>query len=122
MRISDWSSYVCSSDLSRIGPGHVFDPAGTEQWDDMAFDPSEVGVDGRRPFRPPALAENEPRFEIGPVKVAQLFDGQRLVTELLFFCRIVTARNPAKLRFCFEPGRLRAIGIASSRDRVCQYG
>src|SRR3546814_8505008 len=73
----------------------------------MAFDPSEVGVDGRRPFRPPALAENEPRFEIGPVKVAQLFDGQRLVTELLFFCRTVTARNPAKLRFCFEPGRLR---------------
>src|SRR3546814_19993038 len=95
MRISDWSSYVCSSDLSRIGPGHVFDPAGTEQWDDMAFDPSEVGVDGRRPFRPPALAENEPRFEIGPVKVAQLFDGQRLVTELLFFCRIVTASNPS---------------------------
>src|SRR3546814_14135153 len=83
----------------------------------MAFDPSEVGVDGRRPFRPPALAENEPRFEIGPVKVAQLFDGQRLVTELLFFCRIVTARNPAKLRFFFEPGRLRGPPALQS-DRV----
>src|SRR3546814_15681153 len=106
MRISDWSSYVCSSDLSRIGPGHVFDPAGTEQWDDMAFDPSEVGVDGRRPCRTPDLAENEPRFEIGPLKVAQLFDGQRLVPELLFLRRHVTARNPGKLPIRLELCRL----------------
>src|SRR3546814_10531432 len=76
--------------------------------------------DGRRPFRPPALAENEPRFEIGPVKVAQLFDGQRLVTELLFFCRIVTQRNPAKLRFCFAPGRLRGPHpVLSDRVSTC---
>src|SRR3546814_11805235 len=101
MRISDWSSDVCSSDLRRRN-GHAR-RAGDSQ---------------------PVTDFTEPRFDHPPRPMAQRV-GAILwpsffaagVATMVFFAFV----DPLMLRDMTFPSMPMKIGRASCRDRVCQY-
>src|SRR3546814_19534467 len=102
MRISDWSSDVCSSDLVAVGIGQCL----------AAF-----GLEVQRPSRPETLEDIvRPRacsdqsrlsrgFEIGAAKAERSLK------------RAILVENPAGL----DQRGSRQIGRAACRETVCQY-
>src|SRR3546814_19773619 len=101
LRISDWSSYVCSSDLpAKLGVGHArFGPAGRA---------GHCGISNQEPgrtSRPVATAaqNNAPHNAKGMTKPPT--PAKRAIAPV--------TKNPAK-----AAGQ---IGRASCRERVCQY-
>src|SRR3546814_14133738 len=104
MRISDWSSDVCSSDLFKPGG---FDLTRLPNFNNFEFDAErntnyEIGLKGN-------VLDRKLRFSAALFWTdysdfqAQAFDGLNLVT-----------RNA-------ELFRIKEIGRASCRERVCQY-
>src|SRR3546814_4318391 len=110
MRISDWSSDVCSSDLSRItvvtsGPAAVIEQIKAQLGRLVpVHNVHDLTVEG------PHIAR-----ELALIKVAG--SGEKRVESLriadIFRARVVDSTIQS---FVFEK-----IGIASGRDRVCQY-
>src|SRR3546814_13122934 len=67
MRISDWSSDVCSSDLLHVAPGHAIDgEAGADRGD-----PGAVGLDHERPAA--VLGDVEQRLAAQQAHAADAF-------------------------------------------------
>src|SRR3546814_15034319 len=100
MRISDWSSDVCSSDLDDL----IAVPDGTTHWFDMGPEPSFVAI---RFF-------TEPDGWVGHftgTDIAQKFPRY----ENKYHC----SNRPCRSRFSRS---YKKVGRASSRERVCQYG
>lgn len=73
----------------------------------MALDPKKIDLDHRGLFQSTALAKNETGLKVVAVEFTQLFDGQRQVIDLPFFCRIFATRDSAEWCFAFEPSNLR---------------
>src|SRR3546814_12204550 len=100
MRISDWSSDVCSSDLRPLVP----------------MDEVDVALAGILPRRaaPPAAGDEEQRPDI------RLFLGQQI-----FFDHVAHFERARLRRACGQAELDRdaslQIGRASCRERVCQY-
>src|SRR3546814_7421027 len=96
MRISDWSSDVCSSDLGAIAilirsigtDNHRQPHTGVQMW-----------ADGVKPI--PAAALSVP-------------DAEQLA-------RMVSRGQPVRLHLTLTSKMLKEIGRASCRERVCRY-
>src|SRR3546814_4092807 len=97
VRISDWSSDVCSSDLEAVGHAH--------QPQSLARGRGEVG-----------LAE-PPDAQIFGLRAAPF--GQEQVRDRRAGADHVPGRS--RIDAAHEPARTRQIGRASCRERVCQY-
>src|SRR3546814_13121340 len=98
MRISDWSSDVCSSDLEQADRDQEDRP---ERVVDGLFDRIPVDVQNDRPDDPELVAYRQLDTKVVRRQVAErrmVCDPRRLVRVLL-----------------------REIGRASCRERVCQY-
>src|SRR3546814_12411310 len=108
MRISDWSSYVCSSDLlasDRDRRQRVLDIVLAWQIEMKGF-PARFGfavVEADREMRAAAFGANVAGMQIGIVR------------------KTVGDDRPADVGEQFAHDRI-AIGKASCRERVCQYG
>src|SRR3546814_11802205 len=99
MRISDWSSDVCSSDLVRLEPGMLLQPNGV------------------------APARVRQRQEIGPIvaPVAHRLGKRRLTPPAEVMTLGVHADQQSQLDLRQGGTQRRKIGSASCRERVCQY-
>lgn len=78
-----------------VGLCEIPDPSGSEQGDDVAMDAPCVRPDRRRLFGTSALSQDEARFQVVEIEVAQLFDRQCVVIDLALLRRIVPFRHPA---------------------------
>src|SRR3546814_15292270 len=118
MRISDWSSDVCSSDLSGLrGRGGAGFPTGLK-W---SFMPKDSGG------RPHYLVVNADESEPGTCKDREImrYDPQKLIEG----CLIASFAMQAHVCYIYIRGEFIAerialqkeIGRASCRARVCQY-
>src|SRR3546814_19470908 len=107
MRISDWSSDVCSSDLQKLGAERLQLRATRTVM--QAGDAAQQGIAGRRPDRTGALPLLEQREYLAiAVRPAQ-FGDHRQVEQMAVFCHdlrtghtvpaSVTAQWPNYLRF-----------------------
>src|SRR3546814_10996157 len=102
MRISDWSSDVCSSDLELVYRGHYKLPAAqTDEENCVAHNGSIIPIPGRDIF---AQAWYQ-----GGLSVIDFTDSANPV-EIAYF-----DRGPV------DEEHLIQIGRASCRERVCQY-
>src|SRR3546814_12437706 len=103
MRISDWSSDVCSSDLRVFGPPLCVTTTSSWPWIDRR-------VSG---LLPATIRPIKTRFPYGsPIRLALLLRSKSLTH--------YTKGTPSLLRApttCTHP----EIGRASCRERVCQY-
>src|SRR3546814_6061405 len=100
MRISDWSSDVCSSDL-RPGPRLIEPPAARTEidpWSGTILDRGERRIDDIRPHD-----------HTGAPTERGIVDGAVLI-----------ARETADVQRFQRPYSRREIGRASCRERVCQ--
>src|SRR3546814_17287932 len=104
MRISDWSSDVCSSDLAALGPQ---DKGGA----DHGADQKGIGERQRRPVvqLPDQRAADGREPRLGKALIGG--GDARHMTEILHRDRTEIAAEEAD----------KEIGRASCRDRVCQY-
>src|SRR3546814_12749407 len=108
MRISDWSSDVCSSDLIEINPLAV-----TEDGKLMVLD-AKVGFDSNAGFRHKDLAELRDETEEDPQELeASKYDLAYIKLDGNIGCMV----NGAGLAMA----TMDKIGRASCRERVCQY-
>lgn len=74
---------------------------------DMTMDASGVGHNGGRLLRAPALSEDETRFQVVEIEIAQFLDDDRLVIKLAFLSGIVPLRNSAQLNLGLFSRKLR---------------
>src|SRR3546814_14795359 len=134
MRISDWSSDVCSSDLFKHTPVRVDEFR--VDWQGVAYTRGNVDLRGVA-WWARVSSTNAQRYE---------FAGRGRVGDRAAWARMllgVVTSGPDWIEYCddasgiyhaayFENGRLQAclyiapptmqIGRASCRERVCQYG
>src|SRR3546814_11952088 len=102
MRISDWSSDVCSSDLGRTGPVHANRMTGATECETRMK--PELSLTARSTWRDPV-----PEKPAGPGRA--------------FWAAIAGVIAVACLAFLLSSGPFRApaeLGRASCRERVCQ--
>src|SRR3546814_7925288 len=118
MRISDWSSDVCSSDLLRIGAG--------EEILDEEFPPLEIGEHAlsQMPegFGRHGLVDRSPPDALGGVPVP---DDELVVRRTSGVLTGGADQRPARTDPAFTPPQPRLvqrleIGRASCRERVCK--
>src|SRR3546814_14688720 len=104
MRISDWSSDVCSSDLLRV--------ALIPQPIDLLPQPPSLGIGRQSPYR------GEQVLDVGPFLQSQSLPRQPI---RLVFVRSVGVLVVDVLDTHYLPSRPPEIGRASCRERGCQY-
>lgn len=83
-----------------------FTLSGTEQGDDVPVDLANVRGDRAWLLGAPAFSENEAGVQVGEVEVAQLFDRDRPIVELLLFCRVFAFSDTPQLHLRFLAGPL----------------
>src|SRR3546814_5554152 len=105
MRISDWSSDVCSSDLSKAIPPTAISPKS----DSATVGATAPPVDCNRPFRMRGMGSLR---LLRSVAAAAATAGAAGRADRLRFLHLVGA-------IAFHSGE---IGRAACRERVCQYG
>ena len=74
----------------------VADELWSEEGLDVALDPPAVHVEGARPLRPAALAEDQPAPRRLEITVAELLDRERLPARHPILLRILAARHVAE--------------------------
>src|SRR3546814_12471825 len=102
MRISDWSSDVCSSDLVAI----IDDEAAARDWLRAAFDPTPAGWARLERYAAMLVAENAQQNLVAASTIPTLWTRH-------------IADSAPLLALDAREGE---IGRASCRERVCQYG
>src|SRR3546814_12028877 len=107
MRISDWSSDVCSSDLMRVG----LTREGVAEWGFRQEVPKEARLERARHMR----LSGRFRADFNYSNLCYIALG--LATERLSNRSL----NELMLEAIFEPAGME-IGRASCRERGCQYG
>src|SRR3546814_15125392 len=111
MRISDWSSDVCSSDLGRAGGLHLRNPG---RRDLFATDPSDASDPARLISVSPL---SDPAFQRHGALDDQLDHSSQLLIDVLEYDPAVDGARVAEAE-----GDLREIGRASGWERVCPFG
>src|SRR3546814_18531986 len=119
MRISDWSSDVCSSDLDRrriddvlLGFGHFFDPAGNGGVAGRAFDERAASLFD--------VLGGEPAAVCGPVGLVRHHTLGEEAGKRLGHVELADAAERARPEAGAEQMTEREIGRASGRERVWQ--
>src|SRR3546814_9294111 len=151
MRISDWSSDVCSSDLSRMGPlandrrvqaMEMFVADAVSKGAKIETGGKRIGNKGNF-FEPTVLTgintdmrimNEEPFGPLAPIVPFSSFDAvveeaNRLPFGLAAYAYTRSAKTAAAIGAAFasgmvsinHPGLALQIGRASCRERVCQY-
>ena len=89
-------------ELANVGGCEVFDGALSNEWNNVTFDATPVGVKRGRLFGISALSEDQPAFGLSQVFPAQICDRERTSLQEPAFGRILTFKTEASVKRAFR--------------------